>query len=119
MDYINLLQKSDVVGLGEYLRNHDVNKEYKGQSLLYWAIHNNNLEFTKLLVHQGADVNQCDRLGRTPMLIACYFGFVHIASFLLEYGADRAGCLERAKHGWDGHIQTEIIDLLNRWEKRC
>jgi len=29
-----------------------------------------------------------------------------------------AGCVERAKHGWDGRIQTEIIELLDYWEKK-
>ena len=116
MDYLDLLDSNDAEGLVGYLRKHDVNGEHKGQSLLYWAVQNNNFEFTKLLVHHGADVNHCDRLGRTPLQIACYFGFVQIAIFLLENGADMAGCIVRAKHGWDGHIQTEIIELLKHWE---
>jgi ankyrin repeat protein len=119
LDYINLLHRNDTEGLDEYLRKHNVNEEYKGQSPLYWAVNMNNLQFTKLLVHQGADVNQRDCLGRTPLLIACFFGYVQIASFLLENGADMAGCLERAKHGWVNHLQTEIIKLLKQWEKKC
>ncbi|WP_053361376.1 ankyrin repeat domain-containing protein [Bacillus sp. FJAT-27251] len=117
MDYLNLLHRKDGEGLVEYLRKYGVNQEHKGQSLLYWAVHNNNFEFTKQMVHHGANVNQCDRLGITPLIIACYFGFVQIASFLLENGADVNGCKERAKHGWDDHIQTEILELLNHWEK--
>ena len=119
MNYLNLLHRNDFEGLDEYLRKHDVNQEHKGHSLLYWAVHNKNFGFTKQLVHKGADLNQCDSLGRTPLIIASYFGFIEIASFLLENGADMTGCIERAKHGWDDHIQTEIVELLNYWEKKC
>ncbi|MES9739801.1 ankyrin repeat domain-containing protein [Peribacillus frigoritolerans] len=59
-------------------KTHNLNEELQGQSLLYGAVHSNNLVFTKHLVHQGAIVNKTDRLGRTPFLIACYFGFVDI-----------------------------------------
>ena len=115
MDYFNLLDSTDNQGLIEFLKKHDVNEVHKGQSLLYWAVYNNNLKFTKLLVHKGADVNKSDRLGRTPLLIACYFGFVRIASFLLENGADLNGCIEKAEQGWDNNFQTEIIELLKHW----
>lgn len=30
------------------------------------------------MVHQGANDNKIDRLGKTPLSIACYFGFVDI-----------------------------------------
>jgi ankyrin repeat protein len=74
----------------------------------------NNIQFTKQLNHRGANVNQRDCLGRTPLLIACYFGYVEIASFLMENGADMTGCLERAEVGWDNHKQIEIIELLKQ-----
>ncbi|SMQ80644.1 Ankyrin repeat-containing protein [Bacillus sp. OV166] len=119
MDYFNLLYRKDNAGLDKFLKKHDVNEQFQGQSLLYWAVHNNNFQITKLLVNRGANVNQCDRLGRTPLLIACYFGFVEIAAFLLDNGAEIDGCLERAKQGWDNHIQTEIIELLKQWGKKC
>lgn len=117
MDYFDLLRREDIDGLNEFLKTHNLNENLKGQSLLYWAVHSNNLVFTKYLVHQGADVNQTDRLGKTPLLIACYFGFVDIATLLLKTGADLDGCLERAKRGWDGHIQTEIIELLIKFKQ--
>lgn len=118
MDYFDLLRREDIDGLNEFLKTHNLNEELQGQSLLYWAVHSNNLVFTKHLVHQGAIVNKTDRLGKTPLLIACYFGFVDIASFLLNTGAVIDGCLERAMRGWDGHTQTEIIELLKKFEKK-
>lgn len=116
MNFTNLVHRNDIDGFKEYLNTRDVNEVFQGQSLLYWAVHYRNIEFTKHLVLKGADVNQLDRLGRTPLMIACYFGFVEIASFLLENGADMSGCLERAKNGWDEHVQIEIIELLKQWE---
>lgn len=59
-----------------------------------------------------------DRLGRTPLIIACYFGFIDIAAFLMKNDADMNGCLDRATQGWDNYVQTEIIDLLKQWEKK-
>lgn len=118
MEYIDLLHKDDTEGLNEYLEKHIVNGKYKGQSLLYWAVHMNNIQFTKQLIHRGANVNHRDCLGRTPLLIACYFGYFEIASFLMENGADMTGCLERAEVGWDNHKQKEIIELLKQRENK-
>lgn len=117
MDYFDLLDKEDVNGLYIFLEKHNANEELQGYSLLYWAIFHNNVAFTKALVNQGANVNQCDHLERTPLQIACYFGFYEIAELLLQNGAHTDGCLERAKNGWGDHIQTEIIELLEQWEK--
>lgn len=114
MNYFDLLENEDVTGLETFLHTHNINEELHDQSLLYWAVHHNNLTFTTLLVQKGANVNHLDRINRTPLQIACYFGFVDIAKFLLENGANTEGCLERAQNGWDEHIQTDIIKLLNQ-----
>lgn len=110
--YFDLLHLGDVTGLDKYLLTNDVNQVLYGQTLLYWAVHQNNIEFTRCLVEKGADINKKDSICRTPILIACYFGYYNIVKFLLKCGADTSGCLERAKHGWDGNRQQEIIDLL-------
>jgi ankyrin repeat protein len=117
MDYFELLSKNKIAELDKYLITHDLNEEIHGQSLLYWAVHHNNLQFVQHLVYQGVDINKKDSLGRTGILIGCYYGFYDVVKFLLENGANFDGCLERAEHGWDGHSQTEIIELLNIWKK--
>ena len=113
MDYFKLLRMEDVTGLDEYLKTHDVNEEINEQSLLYWAVHENNFAFTQRLIHHGVDIDKKDILGRTALHIACYFGFYDIAELLLQHDAVAdATCFERASNGWDAHYQSEIIELL-------
>lgn len=118
MEYFDLLDKEDINGLHMFLEKHNANEEIQGHSLLYWAVHSNHIAFTEVLLHQGANVNRCDHLGRTPLQIACYFGFYHIAEILLKAGANTDGCLERAKNGWANDSKVEIVELLERWEKK-
>lgn len=119
IDFLKLLKDNDGSSLESYLKIYDVNKEIHGQSLLYWAVFNNNLEFSKRIIEMGADVNHKDSLGRSPLSIACFYGFLDLASLLLENGAviDETS-MKRAFYGWDGGIQTEVLDLLDRWSKQ-
>ncbi|MBD8069770.1 cyclic-phosphate processing receiver domain-containing protein [Bacillus sp. PS06] len=113
IDFLKLLKENDVSGIGQYLQNHKANKEVNGQSLLYWAVFHNRVSIVRKLIEQDAEINYKDNLGRTPLSTACFFDFVEISSLLLEKGAKvDATCVERAYHGWDGHIQIETLNLL-------
>lgn len=85
----------------KYLVSHNINKEINNLSLLYLAVHQNSVSFTKDLVKNGADINIKDALSRTPLLIACFYNFIDIAKLLIENGADTEGFEERARRGWD------------------
>lgn len=119
IEFLKLLKEDDLFRLVQYLKPNDVNEEIHGQSLLYWAVFNNNLEFSKRIIEMGADVNHKDSLGRSPLSIACFYGFLDLVSLLLENGAliDESS-MKRAYYGWDGGIQTEVLDLLDRWSKQ-
>lgn len=113
MDYFKLMYTGDTTGLDLYLNTHDVNEEINKQSLLYWAVFYNNFPITQRLIQHGVDVNKIDKHGRTALHIACYFGFYDISKTLLLHGAIiDITCFERASNGWDGHYQSEIIELL-------
>lgn len=72
----------------------------------------------KLLDDKDVDVNETDQIGRTLLQIACYFGFYEVCKVLLERGANVDDeSLRRAKYGWDGYRQSEIIELLHEWQK--
>jgi hypothetical protein len=95
---------------------HDTDEEIHGQSLLYWAVFYNQLEFSKKLIEIGADVNQKDSFGRSPLSVSCFFGFIDLARLLLKNGAViDFTCMDSAYYGWDGKIQTEILNLLSKW----
>ncbi|MDR4887519.1 ankyrin repeat domain-containing protein [Fredinandcohnia sp. QZ13] len=116
MDYFKLLRNENVADLDKYLKTHDVNEDIYDQSLLYWAVYENSYAFTQRLIQHGVNVNKKDKLNRTVLHIACYFGFYNIAKLLLQNGAIRdTTCFERALSGWDGHYQSEIIDLLRKY----
>lgn len=111
-----LLRNENVSDLDVFLKTHDVNEEINEQTLLYWAVHENNFTFTNRLIHHGVDVNKKDKLGRTALHIACYFGFYDIAELLLQHGAVAdSTCFKRASSGWDSHYQSEIIELLRKY----
>lgn len=115
MDYFKLLQNNDIEALVKYLNNHDANVEIQGQSLLYWTVFMGNLEFSKLLIEKGANVNQKDGSGRTPLEITSYFGFLEIAELLLKHDAKiTSACIDRAYNGWDGNVQKYILELFRK-----
>jgi ankyrin repeat protein len=58
-------------------------------SLLDAAVHNNRLDLAHLFLERGADVNQVDKNGYTPLLLAVSidFGDTAMIELLLEAGA--------------------------------
>jgi ankyrin repeat protein len=59
----------------------------KGAQLMD-AISNSEAEKVKSLLAGGANANQKDDLGNTPLIVACQYGNVEIVKILLEAGAD-------------------------------
>lgn len=115
IDYMKLLKANDIAALEQYLKLYDANKEAHGQRLLHWAVLYNSLDFSKKLIEMGADVNQKDSFGRSSLSVSCFFSYIVLTRLLLKNGAliDFA-CMERAYYGWDGKIQTEILNLLSK-----
>ncbi len=55
---------------------------------LHTAVHNQDAYTVKVLLQQGADVNEQNLSGWTPLMRAAYAGNVTITKLLLEHGAD-------------------------------
>ncbi|XP_077983062.1 uncharacterized protein LOC144437904 [Glandiceps talaboti] len=60
----------------------------KGETLLHTAAIKGDVQSTKLLIRQGADVNCQDFAGWTPLHEACNHGFYEVAKQLLKAGAN-------------------------------
>ncbi|WP_025729699.1 ankyrin repeat domain-containing protein [Heyndrickxia ginsengihumi] len=116
MDFLKILEQNMEFQLEELLKVNNLDEEVNAQSLLFWAVFHNRIDFVKKLIEEGTDVNCKDNIGRTPFSIACYFDFIEISRFLIESDAKiDAHCVERAYHGWDGHIQIGTLNLLQEY----
>ena len=62
--------------------------EDKAGSILCAAVKNNHLGCVKHLISAGADVNQCNDIGSTPIIIGAVKGNYNCVKLLIEAGAD-------------------------------
>lgn len=59
-----------------------------GETLLIWAIRNNNYDICKILLEYGAKSRTCDKNGNPAIFIATEQKSIEIIQLLLKYGAD-------------------------------
>lgn len=109
------MDSNDLNLLDEFVNKHGVNYEINGATLLYWAVYVNNLLAVNRLLELGANPDFRNEIGTSCLSLACYFGFVEILKSLISYGAKiDSDCIHRAKHGWGGHVQEEILSVLQK-----
>jgi ankyrin repeat protein len=90
-------------------------KNSRGETALILAAMFNKIEEAKLLLSKGADINQSDDYGDTPLKIAVQRGHGRFVSMLLRAGADvnlgsQTTPIQDAKQGLK--IYENIIKLL-------
>lgn len=68
----------------------------------------------EFLVQQGSDVNRPDNEGWTPLHATASCGFVSIARYLIESGADLAAINSDAELAIDLAASSSMEDLLQR-----
>ena len=66
---------------------HD-NRDFGGYSAIQIAVEHNQYEMVEWLIHQGANPNSQDKLGRTPLIEAAENGMLDIIKLLIENEAD-------------------------------
>lgn len=59
-----------------------------GCTPLHWAAITNRVDFMRMLLDHGAEVDSRDHEGRTPLFSCAAFGAIDAASLLLERQAD-------------------------------
>ena len=82
-EYIKLLQAMDAKANYNHTDPH-------GTSVLMTAVLNGNLSAVKLLIENGANVNDVNERGSSPLSIAQREGLVEIADFLISKGAKKS-----------------------------
>ena len=81
-----------------------------GNSPLSAAVYQDRRDVVRLLIERGADVNQGDRAGFTPLHLAAATGYLEIARILLVAGADpsaRTGTTGGAR--WGNKTPMELL----------
>ena len=84
-NYDELLQLESSVGLIDAVQP-------DGMSALHWLVFHNEAEIVQAWIAKGCSVDQANRYGITPLVIACQAGHAPIVKILLDAGAD-ANCV--------------------------
>ena len=71
------------------------------------AVDQGHVETVSVLCAAGANVNQGDAVGRTPLFLAIDDGNLEIIQLLLSYGASRSITIMGTKESRSEHAPTE------------
>ena len=113
---------NDISLVKTYLKKNFINaKDNQGNTQLYYACEDDNIEDVEILLNLGADVNEKNHLQWTPLHMAAYYGRFEIAKLLIQNGADiDTMCDDQvtplhfaADNGQCGHSKTAELLLQN------
>ena len=113
---------NDISLVKTYLKKNFINaKDNQGNTQLYYACEDDNIEDVEILLKLGADVNEKNSLQWTPLHMAAYYGRFEIAKLLIQNGANiDAKCDDlvtplhfAADNGQCGHSKTAELLLQN------
>jgi uncharacterized protein len=86
-----------------------------GNSPLSAAVYQDRREVVRLLIERGADVNQGDNAGFTPLHLAATLGYSEVARVLLDAGADpNRRSAATAGHGLGNKTPLELLSESDR-----
>ncbi|CAM9540043.1 unnamed protein product, partial [Discosporangium mesarthrocarpum] len=116
-----MAEREDISDIIISVRETDVNKPdlQTGLCPLHHAVHLKLISSVQKLVYQGANVDVTDKVGMTPLMLACRLGHRHMVDVLLDvFGAE----LDKVdKAGWAGwtclfygtfHNEVDIVSKL-------
>jgi ankyrin repeat protein len=89
----------------------------KGQNALFRVDEEDSLDMVKLLIAHGTDVNQTDKRGRTPLIIAAEWAGPKVLKALLDAGAeidaaDNRGWTALMQAAWEESVEKVRVLLL-------
>ena len=70
----------------------------------------------RLLCEAGADKDKADHGGFTALMVASYYGHLHVARLLCEAGADKAKANQDGEQAliWAGHLEVDYMPCKRR-----
>lgn len=87
-------------------------QDFRGRSALISAVCGNHFVGVEALVNAGCDLDLADQSGQTPLMIAINFGYLAIAKYLLQSGANRT------LRDHNGHSALDYLKGLTGIKKR-
>ena len=91
---------------------HMLDKKY-GFAPLHYAADGGHKEIVELLLAKGADVNQRDKIGMTPLDWAIRYGRKEVASILRKHGGTRD--VEKDTKSIQDVAKYEVIEAINQY----
>jgi hypothetical protein len=92
-----------------------------GQPVLLLAVASNCTEAVDYLIAHGADVNEVDDEGTTPLMEAAADGFIPIIKTLLDHGANLEAMNKNRENAWllaAGHNQRDVIEVFKEYREK-
>uniref|UniRef100_A0A0N4ZFV9 ANK_REP_REGION domain-containing protein n=1 Tax=Parastrongyloides trichosuri TaxID=131310 RepID=A0A0N4ZFV9_PARTI len=83
----------------KYGRNVCERRESDGMTALHLAAMSDNLPMVKLLIHLGADYNNLDNFGRTPLTLAAGKSFIYLRNLHEKDGKENQENSDKKKNG--------------------
>lgn len=88
----------------------------QGVTVVFGAVRSDkpiDLDILRLLIGKGADVNQADSLGNTPLTTACELGKVESVKILLANGANPNQANKKSEKPLDLARKSGNVELIN------
>lgn len=100
-----------------FLRKNNINaKNLRGNTLLHYAAAKNRMEFIKILIENGADVNVENQEGETPLDLV-NGNKIQLAEFLIKNGAKLTSEKLLKSAAICGNLEMVKLIMANGWNK--
>ncbi|KWW26849.1 MAG: ankyrin [bacterium P3] len=115
-DFANCISKGNFKKAERLLGQNQININFKeskfGETLLHWAVMNDNLDAVKFLVNHGANPNAHDTYnGQSPISIAASeFNSIEILNYLLAHGGNPNDYVKESEVlSYERSLETPLI----------
>lgn len=116
-DLLNAVISRDEIKMKSLLDNGaDVNVKIWDSNLLIRAIMRGYKDIVDLLIYYGADVNDKNQLGETPLMISVLLYQKEIVSLLLDSGANIHETNKKGETAFDIAIRNNYLDIVHMIE---